>query len=110
VLRHEQEHNRDLLEKCLKTVAGKHDERLLNVFNPIAAAMTLSNHEAKKVGYNMYTLRVTGPRVLEEIDFGVCCKRYHSPYITINAAIGSTEKDIQLATNRLDKVLKQTKK
>jgi len=72
--------------------------------------MTLSNHEAKKVGYNMYSLRVTGPRVLEETDFGVCCKRYHSPYITINAAIGSTERDIQLATRRLDKVLKQTKK
>ena len=110
VLRDEQEHNRDLLEKCLKKVAEKHEERLLDVFNPIAAAMTLTNHEAKKVGYNMYTLRVTGPRVLEETDFGVCCKRYHSPYITMNAAIGSTEKDIQLATSRLDKVLKQTKK
>lgn len=110
VLREEQEHNRGLLEKCLKKVAEEHDERLLDVFNPIAAAMTLRNHEAKKVGYNMYTLRVTGPRVLEETDFGVCCKRYHSPYITINAAIGSTERDIQLATRRLDKVLKETKK
>lgn len=110
VLREEQELNRGLLEKCLKKVAEKHNERLLNVFNPIAAAMTLTNHEAKKVGYNMYSLRVTGPRVLEETDFGVCCKRYHSPYITINAAIGSTERDIQLATRRLDKVLKQTKK
>lgn len=110
VLREEQELNRGLLEKCLKKVAEKHNERLLNVFNPIAAAMTLTNHEAKKVGYNMYSLRVTGPRVLEETDFGVCCKRYHSPYITINAAIGSTEREIQLATRRLDKVLKQTKK
>jgi hypothetical protein len=47
---------------------------------------------------------------MEEEDFGVCCQRYHSPYITINAAIGSTEKDIQLATNRLDKVLKKAEK
>ncbi len=110
VLRDEQERNRALLEEYLKNVAEKHDERLLNMFNPIAAAMTLTNHEAKKVGYNMYTLRVTGPRVLEETDFGVCCKRYHSPYITMNAAIGSTEKDIQLATSRLEKALKQAKK
>jgi O-phospho-L-seryl-tRNASec:L-selenocysteinyl-tRNA synthase len=110
MLRDEQERNHVLLEEYLKKVAEKHDERLLNVFNPIAAAMTLTNHEAKKVGYNMYALRVTGPRVLEETDFGVCCKSYHSPYITINAAIGSTEKDIQSATSRLDKALKQAKK
>jgi len=110
VLRDEQERNRDLLEEYLKKVAEKHDERLLNVFNPIAAAMTLTNHEAKKVGYNMYALRVTGPRVLEETDFGVCCKRYHSPYITMNAAIGSTEKDIQSATIRLHEALEQAKR
>lgn len=110
VLRDEQERNRDLLEEYLRKVAEKHDERLLKVFNPIAAAMTLTNHEAKKVGYNMYTLRVTGPRVLEETDFGVCCKRFHSPYITINAAIGSTEKDVQLATSTLDKALKHARK
>jgi len=110
VLRDEQERNRDFLEKCLKEVAEKHSERLLNVFNPIAVAMTLANHEAKKVGYNMYTLRVTGPRVLEETDFGVCCRKYHSPYITMNAAIGSTEKDIRLATSRLDRALKQAEK
>jgi O-phospho-L-seryl-tRNASec:L-selenocysteinyl-tRNA synthase len=108
--RDEQEHNRELLEKCLKKVAEKHDERLLNIFNPIAAAMTLTKHDTKKVGYNMFALRVTGPRVLEETDFGVCCKKYHSPYITINAAIGSTEKDIELAASKLDEVLKQTRK
>jgi len=110
VLRDEQERNRGFLEKCLKKVAEKHEERLLDVFNPIAVAMTLTNREAKKVGYNMYSLRVTGPRVLEETDFGVCCKRYHSPYITMNAAIGSNEEEIQLATSRLDKALEQTKK
>lgn len=110
VLRDEQERNRGFLEKCLNKVADKHEEQLLDVFNPIAAAMTLTNHEAKKVGYNLYSLRVTGPRVLEETDFGVCCKRYHSPYITMNAAIGSTDEDIQVATSRLDKALKQTKK
>ncbi|MCK4435669.1 hypothetical protein KAU87_02545 [Candidatus Bathyarchaeota archaeon] len=93
-----------------KEVADKHGERLLDVFNPIAVAMTLNQHEAKKVGHYMYTLRVTGPRVLEETDFGICCRRYHSPYITVNAAIGSTKEDIQSATSALEKALRHTRK
>lgn len=109
-LRREQEGNRRLLEESLGELAEKHGERLLDVFNPIAAAMTLTNYDAKKVGRNMYSLRVTGPRVLEERDFGVCCQRYHSPYITINAAIGSTAKDVLLATKKLEKALTQAQK
>ena len=109
-LRSEQERNRLLLHESLGRVAEKFDERMLNVFNPIAVAMTLKHYNAKKIGRNLYTLRVTGPRVLEETDFGVCCKRYHSPYITINAAIGSTSKDVTLATERLEKALKQSAK
>lgn len=109
-LRREQERNRRLLEESLGELAEKHDERLLDVFNPIAAAMTLTNYDTKRVGHNMYTLRVTGPRVLEERDFGICCQRYHSPYITINAAIGSTTKDVLLATKKLEKALTQSQK
>jgi O-phospho-L-seryl-tRNASec:L-selenocysteinyl-tRNA synthase len=109
-LRSEQERNRKLLGESLQKVAEEHDERLLKVFNPIAVAMTLNNYDAKKVGYDLYTLRVTGPRVLEKTDFGTCCKRYHSPYITINAAIGSTSKDVLLAMDKLEKVLKKTRK
>ncbi len=110
ILRDEQESNRQLLEEHLKEIADRHDERLLEVFNPIAIAMTLNNHEAKKVGHYMYTLRVTGPKVIEETDFGTCCRRYHSSYITVNAAIGSTKEDIHSATHALEKALKQTKK
>ena len=109
-LRDEQERNRTLLEERLDQIAQDHDERLLKVFNPIAVAMTLNNHKAKEVGYRMYTLRVTGPRVLEEADFGTCCPRYHSPYLTMNAAIGSSVDDIEKATETLVKVLKQTRK
>ncbi|TET58516.1 O-phosphoseryl-tRNA(Sec) selenium transferase [Candidatus Bathyarchaeota archaeon] len=109
-LRNEQEINRQMLEEHVKRVADKHGERLLDVFNPIAVAMTLNQHEAKKVGHYMYTLRVTGPRVLEETDFGICCRRYHSPYITVNAAIGSTKEDIQSATSALEKALRHTRK
>jgi O-phospho-L-seryl-tRNASec:L-selenocysteinyl-tRNA synthase len=108
-LRDTQEENRKLLETKLKTIAERHGERVLKVVNPIAAAMTLQNHDAKKVGFNLYSSRVTGPRVLEETDFGVCCERYHSPYITMNAAIGSTETDILQAIKRLEKVLKESK-
>lgn len=108
-LRDEQERNRALLEERLGQIARDHDERLLEVFNPIAVAMTLNNHKPKEVGYRMYSLRVTGPRVLEESDFGTCCPRYHSPYLTMNAAIGSSEDDIEKATETLVKVLKQTR-
>ena len=107
-LRDAQEENRRLLQVKLKETAERHDERLLNVVNPIAVAMTLRNHNAKKVGFNLYSSRVTGPRVLEETDFGVCCERYHSPYITMNAAIGAAEADILQATATLEKVLKKT--
>lgn len=109
-LRDEQESNRQMLEEHVKRVANKHGERVLDVFNPIAVAMTLNHHEAKKVGHYMYTLRVTGPRVLEETDFGICCRRYHSPYITVNAAIGSTKEDIQSAATALEKALRRAKK
>jgi O-phospho-L-seryl-tRNASec:L-selenocysteinyl-tRNA synthase len=109
-LRTEQVNNRQYLEKILTELATSHDERLLNVYNPIAVAMTLNNHKAKQVGAHMYTQRVTGPRVLGKTDFGTCCRRYHSPYITINAAIGSRKEDIQSTIRLLDKTLNRTKR
>jgi len=109
-LRREQEKNRLILGKSLRELARKHGERLLDAFNPIAAAMTLTNYDVKKVGHYLYTLRVTGPRVLRENDFGVCCRRYHSPYVTMNAAIGSSVRDILLATEKLEKALTQARK
>lgn len=109
-LRDEQERNRRLLDESLEELASKHEERRLKVFNPIAAAITLNNHHAKRVGHNLYALRVTGPRVLEKTDFGVCCKGYHSAYLTINAAIGSSANDVLLATSKLEKVLSRTRK
>jgi O-phospho-L-seryl-tRNASec:L-selenocysteinyl-tRNA synthase len=109
-LRRQQEANRRLLSEKLQTIADAHGERLLKVFNPIAAGMTLNGFDAKRVGHYLYNLRVTGPRVLEPTDFGTCCRRYHSPYITINAAIGSSAKDVELAADRLDKALAQSSK
>lgn len=104
-LRKEQESNRKLLGEMLLGLAKKHGERVLDVYNPIAAAMSLKKRDAKKIGHHLYTLRVTGPRVLEQTDFGVCCPNYITPYITINAAIGCRKKDVELAVERLDKLL-----
>ena len=100
-----QESNRRLLGEMLQELAKKYSERVLNVYNPIAAAMTLTGKDTKKIGHHLYTLRVTGPRVLEPTDFGICCKKYISPYITMNAAIGSQNRDVEVAIERLDKLL-----
>ena len=104
-LRDEQEANRKLLGTVMQELAQKHGERVLDTYNPIAAAMTLTKMDAKTVGHHLYTMRVTGPRVLEPTDFGVCCPCYTSPYITMNAAIGCTKGDIETAIRRLDKLL-----
>lgn len=109
-LRDEQERNRRLLEENMTGLAQKSGERLLNVFNPIAVAITLKGYDAEKVGHYLYSLRVTGPRVVKERDYGVCCREYHSPYVTVNAAIGSRAEDIHLATRKLEKALEQSRK
>ncbi|MCJ7632821.1 O-phosphoseryl-tRNA(Sec) selenium transferase [Candidatus Bathyarchaeota archaeon] len=104
-LRNTQESNRKVLGDRLQELANKHGERVLEVYNPIAAAMTITRRDAKKIGHHLYTLRVTGPRILEPTDFGVCCPKYPVSYITMNAAIGSTETEIEMAIQRLDKLL-----
>ena len=107
-LRDEQESNRRLLEELMCELAKKHGERVLETYSPIAVAMTLAKTNAKRIGHRLYTLRVTGPRVLEPTDFGVCCPRYPVPYITMNAAIGCTPRDLELAVDRLDTLLATT--
>ncbi len=107
-LRDDQEKNRERLEMLVGDIAQRHQQRLLKAFNPIAVAMTLSGYNVQKVGGALYNERVTGPRALGPTDFGVCCRKYHSPYLTLNAAIGSREQDIDMAAKRLDKVLSST--
>lgn len=60
-MRDEQEANRKLLGEMLGELAEKYSERVLEVYSPIAAAMTLTNRNAKKIGHDLYSLRVTGP-------------------------------------------------
>lgn len=108
----EQQENRQLLEEKLREFASKIDERVLNVFNPVAVALTLENlaeDQLYALGGALYNLRVTGPRVYDprKNKFGACCDAYSIPYIVMNAAIGATKEDILSAMERLEKAYHQ---
>ncbi|MFX0138184.1 MAG: O-phosphoseryl-tRNA(Sec) selenium transferase [Candidatus Hodarchaeota archaeon] len=108
----EQQQNRKILERKLKEAAEKINERILDIYNPVAVALSLKNLKEEQLyalGGALYNLRVTGPRVYnpKEKAFGTCCSNYHTPYIVMNAAIGAKEKDILSAVDRFEKAYKQ---
>ncbi|MFX0106406.1 MAG: O-phosphoseryl-tRNA(Sec) selenium transferase [Candidatus Hodarchaeota archaeon] len=108
----EQQANRKLLETKLREVAENLNERILDIYNPVAVALSLENMKEDQLyalGGALYNLRVTGPRVYnpKEKPFGTCCSNYPTPYIVMNAAIGATEKDIISAIERFEKAYKQ---
>lgn len=108
----EQQQNRKLLEEKLSIVAKKLNERILEIYNPVAVALSLENLKEEHlfaIGGALYNLRVTGPRVYnpKESAFGTCCENYPTPYIVMNAAIGSKKEDIVSAVERFEKAYKQ---
>ncbi|MFW9819561.1 MAG: O-phosphoseryl-tRNA(Sec) selenium transferase [Candidatus Thorarchaeota archaeon] len=108
----EQQNNRKILETKLREIADKINERILDIYNPVAVALSLENMKEEHLyalGGALYNLRVTGPRVYNPKDniFGTCCNDYQTPYIVMNAAIGATEKDIISAVERFEKAYKQ---
>jgi O-phospho-L-seryl-tRNASec:L-selenocysteinyl-tRNA synthase len=108
----EQKKNRAFLEDKLKIIAKKYNEKILDVFNPVAVAMSLSNLKSEQLfalGGALYNLRVTGPRVYNpEVNiFGTCASDYKTPYIVMNAAIGASSADIHSAVVRLEKAYLQ---
>ncbi len=108
----EQKKHRKLLEEKLSEIADKINERILNVYNPVAVGLSLANLKEKQLyalGGALYNLRVTGPRVYnpKEKTFGTCCSNYQIPYIVMNAAIGAKEKDIIRAVERFEKAYNQ---
>ena len=108
----EQKENRKLLEQKLSIVAKNIDEQILEIFNPVAVALSLKNLKEEHlyaIGGALYNLRVTGPRVYnpKESEFGTCCKNYPIPYIVMNAAIGSKKEDIVSAVERFEKAYNQ---
>ncbi len=107
-----QKDNRRLLEEKLKETAIRVNERVLDVFNPVAVALSLNNLKKEQLfslGGALYNLRVTGPRVYntDKNQFGTCCDHYPTPYIVMNSAIGAESKDIILAIERFEKVYKK---
>jgi O-phospho-L-seryl-tRNASec:L-selenocysteinyl-tRNA synthase len=108
-LRDEQEKNRGYLEENLKKIAEEYGERVLNVYNPIACAISITNRDPEKVGGALYNLRVTGPRALRATDYGSCCKKYPTAYVTMNASIGTRHEDIERAIRKLEEALRQVK-
>jgi len=108
----EQQNNRKMLEEKLSHTSEKINERILNVFNPVAVAVSLNNlkkEQLSALGGALYNLRVTGPRVYnpEENPFGTCCKNFSTPYIVMNAAIGTKKEDIISAVERFEKAYQQ---
>ena len=108
----EQQQNRKLLEEKMNELAVKLDERVLNIFNPVAVAISLRNlkkDQLYSLGGALYNLRVTGPRVFDPTEkaFGTCCDAYPTPYIVMNAAIGASANDIITAVERLEKAYNQ---
>ena len=98
----------NLLKTRLEETAEKHGERLLKVDSTTAVAMTITEPRiAHKLGAQLYTSRVTGPRGLPKADstFGTCYDTYPTQYLTINAAIGVEKKDINTTVKRLDELL-----
>ncbi|MFW9969662.1 MAG: O-phosphoseryl-tRNA(Sec) selenium transferase [Candidatus Odinarchaeota archaeon] len=108
----EQQKNRKILELKLSEIAKNLNERILDIYNPVAVAFSLENMKEEDLyalGGALYNLRVTGPRVYnpKENAFGTCCSNYPTPYIVMNAAIGATEKDIITAVQRFEKAYMQ---
>lgn len=95
---------RAYLEDRVGELAAKAGQRLLEIGNPIAVAMTLEGLE-KNIGGDLYNLRVTGPRVLFPGDFGSCIDTYPRPYITLNAGIGARDEDFEHLANKLGVLL-----
>ena len=108
----EQQKNHKLLKEKLSLIASKINERVLNIFNPVAVAISLNSLKKDQLfnlGGALYNLRVTGPRVYAPSikKFGTCTSTYKTPYIVMNAAIGATKEDILTAVDRFEKAYQQ---
>ncbi len=97
-----------LLDELLEDLEARRDDvRVLDVDNPIASAVAVEGHDPVDLAARLYVRRVTGPRGVRADDpFGTSRLRgYHSDYITINAAIGVREEDVETAVERLEREL-----
>jgi O-phospho-L-seryl-tRNASec:L-selenocysteinyl-tRNA synthase len=108
-LRNIQESNRTLLQKYLSDLADSNGERLLSTRNPIARAMTITKTDPNTLAGILYSLRLSGPRVVASGSWGSCCDNYPYSYVVMNAAIGSSESDISKAIEKLKEGINQAR-
>jgi len=92
-----------LLKERLQRVADNRGQRVLEVKNPVAYAITMDGLDVNEIGARLYNARVTGPRAIEAGAFGSSVDNYPHSYIVMNAAIGVRREDVETATTKLDK-------
>ncbi|MEX2681912.1 MAG: O-phosphoseryl-tRNA(Sec) selenium transferase [Candidatus Sigynarchaeota archaeon] len=102
----DQKEHRAVLQKHAEKFASRIGQRILQVENPIAIAVTLEGLP-EDIGGKLYSLRVTGPRVVFPGEFGSCVDKYPVPYMTLNAGIGAKKEDFDRIGEKLDKLASQ---
>ncbi|MGY5872696.1 MAG: O-phosphoseryl-tRNA(Sec) selenium transferase [Candidatus Thorarchaeota archaeon] len=102
-LQHQQLENLALLKESLLIIAEKLNQRVLDVKNPVAFAITMEGLDVHEVGARLYNARVTGPRAVKAGEYGSSIDNYPQSYLVMNAAIGVRKQDIETATAKLYK-------
>ena len=108
--RTEQAKNKRVLDDSLESLANQLNEKIIKDNNPVSTAMTLTNLSSEQVaelGGHLYNLRITGPRVVDprRNSFGCCSELLKIPYVVMNAAIGSSPRDIEKAVQKLGQAI-----
>ncbi len=106
-LQKQQLENLALLKDNLVNIAENINQRILEVKNPVAFAITMDGLDVNEIGARLYNARVTGPRAVKKGNYGSSTENYPHSYIVMNAAIGVRKEDIVTATTKL---LKETNK
>jgi len=100
-LQKQQLENLALLKDNLLNIAEKINQRVLDVKNPVAFAITMDGLDVHEIGARLYNARVTGPRAVKKGEYGSSTDGYPNSYIVMNAAIGVRKEDVETATTKL---------
>jgi len=104
-LRKQQLECRKILETKMSELADTIKQRILDVRNPIACAITMDGLDVRDIGAKLYNLRVTGPRAVKAGELGSSIDTYPHSYLVMNAALGASIADVETATAKLNKEL-----
>ena len=102
-LQAQQEENISFLRDRLQEIASSLNQRILDVENPIACAITMDGIDVEELGGRLYNERVTGPRAIVKGGYGSSIDDYPHSYMVMNAAIGARKIDVEKATTKLYK-------